>query len=228
MGQAFSDANIHSFQPLLQDKIRTLCSQLGNDQSKLQDWSPPRNMAELCKCLFKLISCLALTVTSGNRLSFDIMTEVTFNVSFDTLRSPQYRHILEAMEASNLRLSVLLQDPNLAYRKMDRHLFPKSLEGKSTFTAFLKKLLKQRLSTTDATIRDIFSYVLGAKDPVTDTGLSASELSTEMATLVVAGMSLKAPLFPPTQQSYYSRSYTDFFFRIRHDFHRDCRNSFLH
>ena len=124
---------------------------------------------------------------SGNRLSFDIMTEVTFDTSFDTLGSDKHRYVIKAMEDSNVRLSVLIQAPKLGFRNLDRYLFPSSINGKKAFTGFLKSLLKKRLTVSKENGKDIFSYVLDAKDPDTGTGLQMSELSTEMATLVVAG-----------------------------------------
>lgn len=120
------------------------------------------------------------------------MTAVTFDTDYDTINNPQYRYALAALEASNVRLSVLLQEPKFVMFNLDRWLFPRSIVGRDQFVRFIRMLLKQRLQArAEGATRgaDIFSFLEKCKDPDTGKELSTIELSTETALFVVAGKS---------------------------------------
>lgn len=116
------------------------------------------------------------------------MTAVSFDTDFDTINNPQYRYATAALEESNIRLSVLLQEPNFVMFNLDRWLFPASIAGRDQFVKFLRGLLKQRLQARGATTStDIFTFLEQCKDPDTGKELTPKELSTETALFVVAG-----------------------------------------
>ncbi|KAF5011792.1 hypothetical protein F66182_15318, partial [Fusarium sp. NRRL 66182] len=131
----------------------------------------------------------SLRLITVSNLAFDTMTAVSFDTDYDTINNPQYRYALAALEDSNVRLSVLLQEPKFVMFNLDRWLFPSSIVGRDRFVKFIRMLLKQRLhakarvSTIGA---DIFSFLEKCKDPDTGKELTAMELSTETALFVVA------------------------------------------
>lgn len=125
-----------------------------------------------------------------NHLAFDSMTAVSFDTDFDTINNPEHRYAMSALEESNVRLGVLLQDPRFTFWNIDKWLFPKSIAARDQFVRFIRRLLKQRLRVTGVTPgADVFSFLQKCKDPETGNELSPMELSTETALLVVAGTS---------------------------------------
>ncbi|KAL6897582.1 cytochrome P450 [Trichoderma evansii] len=101
---------------------------------------------------------------------------------------PKNRYPIGALEESNIRLGVLLQESKLTSFNLDKYLFPASIIGRNQFVAFLRKLLKKRLQAIGSSdSKDIFSFLKDCKDPDTGAELSPIELATETALLVVAG-----------------------------------------
>ncbi|QKX59054.1 uncharacterized protein TRUGW13939_06184 [Talaromyces rugulosus] len=134
-----------------------------------------------------------------SNLAFDSMTAVSFNADFDTINNPHYRYATAALEESNVRLSVLLQEPKFLILNLDRWLFPASIVGRDLFVRFIRKLLKQRIQARGTTTSaDIFSFLEKCKDPDTGKELSPMELSTETALFVVAGSDTTATTMAAT------------------------------
>lgn len=94
--------------------------------------------------------------------------------------------MIEAIAASNIRLSVLLQAQELATANLDGRLFPSSISGRSHFVHFIRGLLGTRLRAPGKGA-DLFAFLQQCKDPVTGEGLGVKELSTETATFIIAG-----------------------------------------
>ena len=103
------------------------------------------------------------------------------------MEDPEFRHVVPAIEESNIRLSVLWQAPELAFSGLDRKILPGSVRAARTFVDFLRMILKNRLQQKETGSRDIFSFLQQFKDPDTGEGLSIKELSAETATFLVAG-----------------------------------------
>lgn len=115
------------------------------------------------------------------------MTSVSFDSDFDTLRNPEYRYAMQAIEDSNVRLGVLLQAPEIGIGKLDKKMFPNALVGRYRFVKFIRMVLGKRLGASKTHSRDIFSFLQECKDPNTGKELTTAELSTETATFIVAG-----------------------------------------
>ncbi|PYH92912.1 putative cytochrome P450 [Aspergillus ellipticus CBS 707.79] len=121
-------------------------------------------------------------------LAFDTMTSVSFDADYDTLRSPKYRSLMDAIEESNIRQGVLLQADSLATANLDRKLFPSSIAARAHIVKFVRGLLATRMSSkTPTSHNDIFSFLQQCRDPDTGDALTITELSTETATFIVAG-----------------------------------------
>lgn len=144
------------------------------------------------------------------------MTDISFNLDYDTMRNEQSRYAMKAIEESNIRLSVLVQEENLSLTRLDRRLFRSSVAASRQFARFLRHLLKQRLqagkTANDAAARDIFSFLEQCRDPDTGAALSMAEISTETATFVVAGADTTSTAF--SALSHYLASSSEWYHKV--------------
>ena len=115
------------------------------------------------------------------------MTDVVFGERYKLLEKDSYRHVVQDIEDSNIRTGVLLQAPELCIRRIDKRIFPDSIKGRNNFIHFVGSLLKQRLSGTELKRKDVFSFLLQAKDPETQESLTPAEIAAESTTMIVAG-----------------------------------------
>ena len=165
----------------------------------------------------------SLLIITVNYLTFNTMTAVSFDADFNTISSEEYRYAMRAVAESNVRLSVLLQAPELSILNLDWRLFPQSIVARHKFVQFIRKLLGARLQPSKASSRDIFSFLQQCKDPDSGNGLSMSELSTETATFIVAG---KSSLLENLADSENKKSISSQNIRIRYDFNdHGCRGT---
>ncbi|KAM0450923.1 hypothetical protein ACHAO4_006315 [Trichoderma viride] len=173
VAQAFSETSLRRFEPKVQSVLEIFCQHLRSavNESAENGWTSPRDISK-----------------DFNYLAFDTMTTVSFDSDFDTIRNPENRYPIGALEESNVRLGVLLQEAKLTSFNLDKYLFPASIIGRNQFVGFLRKLLKKRLQAVGLSDgKDIFSFLKDCKDPDTGAELTPIELSTETALFVVAG-----------------------------------------
>ncbi|KAJ0386980.1 hypothetical protein COL922a_003131 [Colletotrichum nupharicola] len=126
------------------------------------------------------------TAARGDYFTFDIMSEVIFGMKYNALREPKYRFVMSALEASNVRISALVQASSLALGRIDKYLFADSIKSRNKFLGFLGSLLKSRAKASFSDNGNVFSYLETAKDSDGESTLSKSEIRAESATLVVA------------------------------------------
>ncbi|EED20867.1 cytochrome P450, putative [Talaromyces stipitatus ATCC 10500] len=168
ISQGLSDAALRRYQPAILKHVNELCSVLvGSD---VKQWSIAHNMAHFC-----------------NYLTFDIMSDVLFGEEYNTVTKDEHRFVVKAIEESNVRTSVLSQAPILTFRRLDRWLFAKSIQGRNKFIQFVNKLLQSRFKSAKSTRQDVFTFLMDAKDPETQQSLTLAEIGAETTTLVVAG-----------------------------------------
>ncbi|KAJ0347408.1 hypothetical protein KNSL1_006460 [Colletotrichum chrysophilum] len=168
---AFSDAQLRAYEAILLRHIDTLCLNL-SDNAKSQassSGSEALDMSHQC-----------------DYFTFDIMSEVIFGMKYNALREPKYRFVMSALEASNVRISALVQASSLALGRIDKYLFADSIKSRNKFLGFLGSLLKSRAKASFSDNGNVFSYLETAKDPDGESTLSKSEIRAESATLVVA------------------------------------------
>lgn len=116
------------------------------------------------------------------------MSKLVFGESFNLIGSPENRDIVQCIEDSNVRTGVLLQASELSTRRLDRKLFPHAIKGRNKFIRFVTDLLKQRMAAKPLKRKDVFSFLLDAKDAETNQGFTPAEIGAESTTLIVAGM----------------------------------------
>jgi cytochrome P450 len=115
------------------------------------------------------------------------MSDVVFGEKYELLDKPKYRYVPEAIEASNVRISTVVQADELGRWKVDRRLFPRAILARNTFIRFVGRLLHRRMNVAPMKRDDIFTYLLDAKDEETDKGFTTAEIGAEATTLIVAG-----------------------------------------
>lgn len=115
------------------------------------------------------------------------MSEVIFGMAYNALKDTSYRFVTGALGSSNIRIGTLFQSPLPAICRIDKYLFPKSIQGRNQFLGFIGSLLRDRSKASFAGNGNVFSFLETAKDPDGGNQLSKSEIRAECATLVAAG-----------------------------------------
>jgi len=116
------------------------------------------------------------------------MSTLIYSATFDTLAKDDLRFVPQAITDSNLRMSVILQAPELISRRIDKKLFPKSIAARNKFLQFVSSMITSRVKANSAEKNDdIFSFFQKARDPETGEGFGMEDLIAESSTLIVAG-----------------------------------------
>ncbi|KPA38211.1 isoamyl alcohol oxidase [Fusarium langsethiae] len=165
---AFSDSRMLSYQNIVLRHVNALCDNL--EEVARREGGGSVNMS-----------------LQSDYFTFDVMSEVIFGMTYNALRDSKYRFVSRALEASNIRISALVQSSLLVIGRLDKYLFPKSIVGRNKFLGFIGSLLRDRSKASFADNGNVFSFLETAKDPDGGNELSKSEIRAECATLVVAG-----------------------------------------
>ncbi|KAI9826792.1 MAG: hypothetical protein M1819_007263 [Sarea resinae] len=165
---------MRSYEDIVLSHVRKFCAQLyrvnGEKRIANPGWSVAIDMAKWC-----------------DFLTFDIMSDVVFGVAYNTLENNRYRFVPEAIEASNVRVGVIAQAPEMKLWRLDKRLFPQAIKARNRFISFVDEMLRDGIKATSTKKGRIMSLLMDAKDPETDTIIRKSELGAETATLIVAG-----------------------------------------
>jgi cytochrome P450 len=187
MGQAFSDSALRGFEQYVlghvEDLVERIKSAANSSNSQESRWSAPQDMSNWC-----------------NWLVFDIMGDLVFGKSFGTLGDkPENRRGIFLLGRAARRNYTVAAMPMLLYSRLEEVL--PLLRGlyldRCQYLAFGKKQVMERTkeggfgqpgsAPTETTRRDIFSFLLHAKDPESGEGMPMPELWMEGNTLIVAG-----------------------------------------
>lgn len=181
MGQAFSDGAMKGMEQYVLGHVEDLVHRVSEVAESTGDekgtWSKPLDLASWC-----------------NWLVFDIMGDLVFGKSFGTLgeRVENRRGIFLLGRAAR-RNYVVGSMPALLYTGLEKVL--PILRGlyldRCQYLAFGKKqvmdVMERQKNGEGKGRKDIFSFLLTAKDPETGEGVPMPELWMESNTLIVAG-----------------------------------------
>ncbi|RFU26374.1 hypothetical protein B7463_g9976, partial [Scytalidium lignicola] len=171
LSHGFSDAALRNHEEAIIAQIQNFKLYAFQETDPSQgEWSSATNLAHWC-----------------DYLTFDIMANIVFGETYEMLKKAKYRYAIDAIEKSNVRISVLTQAPELSTWRLDRYLFTEAIKGRNMFIKFVNIVLRDRLKPTSAGRKDIFSLLIDAKDPETGKGFGMAELGAESTTLIVAG-----------------------------------------
>jgi len=180
MGQAFSDNAMRGLETYVLENINVFMSHIesGVEIAKARGarWSEKIDMGKL-----------------NNYLVFDIMGDLVFGKSFGTLgEKPENRKAIHLLGRAARRNYTVAAMPFLYKTGIERYLplFRGLWLDRSKYLAFGKGQVMQRMtdkSFGETGRKDIFSYLLTAKDPESGIGMPKGELFMEGNTLIVAG-----------------------------------------
>ena len=181
LSQAFSDSAMRGLQPHILNVIRTFCDAIGDVSTPFQSgeknssaWSSPKDMA-----------------LWANYMSYDVLGDICYGQSFDTLERPDNRFAISMVAQSSAFHYLNAQMPRLKKFGIDRLLFRELRVVRQRFMAYSRARLQQRMKLgTDNDRRDFFYYLLKAKDPETGLGFATQELWGESNVLLIAGWCL--------------------------------------
>lgn len=120
-------------------------------------------------------------------LALDISSQFGFGSSLELQTSAQNRFIAEGMEAGMYRTYIHMQFPMSKYLGVDAFLLPFLFSIKERYKAALKGLIAKRLAIGENAREDLFSFVVGLRDPETGKEMSQSDLFAEAEFFLPAG-----------------------------------------
>jgi cytochrome P450 len=179
MGQAFSDSAMKGLEQYVlghvQDLVDRIDEAVKSAEPEKAQWSDPLDMASWC-----------------NWLVFDIMGDLVFGRSFGTMgEKPENRRGIFLLGRAARRNYTVAAMPALISTGLEKYL--PVLRGlyldRCQYLAFGKKQVMERAKDgfQDDGRKDIFSFLLHAKDPESGEGMPMPELWMEGNTLIVAG-----------------------------------------
>ena len=179
LSQAFSEQALRGLEPHIIAIVRIFCNQLKLGHSKNSSekdqgaWSKAKNMARWT-----------------NYMSYDILGEICYGKSFETLEKPNNRFALDLVEKSTTYHNVNGHMPTLKKLGLDKLLFKDIRAQRQRFMSYSRSRLTKRMELgLNTERRDIFYHLLRAKDPETGEGFPTPELWGESNVLLIAGKS---------------------------------------
>lgn len=115
------------------------------------------------------------------------MGQLGFGRAFCMQEIPDNQFIIDAIAASNIRTSIYAQFPELAKFKLEKILYPNGVKMRQRFLSVTREFAESKSKLDRNHKKDLFSFVVEAKDPETGQGFSSSELWSETKFLIVAG-----------------------------------------
>lgn len=180
MGQAFSDHAMRGLEEYVLENVNVFMSRIetGVEIAKARGvrWSEKMDMGKW-----------------NNYLVFDIMGDLVFGKSFGTLgEKPENRHAIHLLGRAARRNYTVAAMPALYRTGLEKYIPPfRGLwKDRAKYLAFGKGQVMQRMadkSFGETGRKDIFSYLLTAKDPESGVRMPKGELFMEGNTLIVAG-----------------------------------------
>ena len=176
---------MRGLQPHILSVIRTFCNAVGDFgapkvlNEKNGGWSSPKDMS-----------------LWANYLSYDVLGDICYGQSFDTLERLDNRFAIKLVGESSRFHYLNAQMPGLKKLGLDRLLFKDLRANRQRFMGYSRGRLQERMKLgTDTDRRDFFYYLLKAKDPETGQGFAQQELWGESNVLLIAGSDTTSTAF---------------------------------
>ncbi|CAF9939407.1 hypothetical protein IMSHALPRED_001332 [Imshaugia aleurites] len=189
--QALSENSIRAMEEHILNNVRTFCrlmcdgNHAGSDGTKKavhEEWSTPKDMTRWAGCL-----------------TFDIMGDICFSHSFEMLEKEENRYILDMLPRGVQGLNIVAHMQGLLALHLDKVLFRRLDKDMQRYQAFSKRQSDTRVSKGDnVPIKDVFSFLIDAKDPETGSGFEMPELVGEASLLITGGSDTTATAITST------------------------------
>ncbi|KAK3216536.1 hypothetical protein GRF29_1g23437 [Pseudopithomyces chartarum] len=166
VGQGINDKAMRDFEPLMLAHIHTFVKGL----AKSSEEQSIVDMTDRCRYL-----------------GFDIIGQLGFGTALDLQTSTKNRFMLAGMDTSNFRSNLYMQFPLLKKMGMELLLYPFILTSQMAYYKKLRDLIVARRAEGKHARKDLYSFVVDAKDPETGEGMRLRDIWSEAAFFMPAG-----------------------------------------
>ncbi|KAI9842226.1 MAG: hypothetical protein M1837_007371 [Sclerophora amabilis] len=184
LSYALSDRALKAMEEAVLQNVRTFCGYLRADKNTKDvnsvsstahhtggGWAPAKNMANW-----------------AGYLSFDTMGDICFGRSYGMMNGDENRYIIDVLADGAQGLNIVGHMPGLLKIHLDKLLFRKLVQGTQRYEAYSKAQSDARVrQDPQIECRDVFQFLLEAKDPETGQAFSMPELVSESSLLIIAG-----------------------------------------
>ncbi|KAL8880501.1 MAG: hypothetical protein Q9198_002104 [Flavoplaca austrocitrina] len=182
--QALSERSIAAMEEHILNNVRRFWRQMGSgcDVKSREGWSSPKDMTKW-----------------AGYLTFDIMGAICFSHSFEMLDKEDNRYILDVLPRGVQGLNIVAHMQGLLRLRLDKILFRRLDKDTQRYQAFSKKQHDTRIGKGNALpVRDVFSFLIEARDPDTGEGFEMPELIGEASLLITGGSDTTATAITST------------------------------
>ncbi|KAF1974296.1 cytochrome P450 [Bimuria novae-zelandiae CBS 107.79] len=120
-------------------------------------------------------------------LGFDIIGQLSFGTALNMQTSTANRFMLSGMDTSNFRINLYMRFLLLKRAGMELILYPFILTSQMAYYKKLRDLIIARRAEGKHTRKDLYSFVVDAKDPDTGEGMRLRDIWSEAAFSMPAG-----------------------------------------
>ena len=173
LSHSFSDHSIREFEPKILEHIDIFLRRLmatADIENAGGQWSKMHDMTECCR-----------------HLGYDIMGEFGFGQSFRLQTSEDNRFLIDAAIATTRKAGVYVLDPGLQKLRLELLFYIRGMHMRQKYLALMSRLVHDRVTAGKDAHKDMFSFLVDAKDPDTGVGFTESELWAESRFLLIAG-----------------------------------------
>ncbi|KAI4286930.1 MAG: hypothetical protein L6R35_003810 [Caloplaca aegaea] len=184
----FAERSLKSLEPFILANIDVFCDRMMTAETNGAysftgtDWSAPRDIAHWTNCL-----------------SFDIIGDICYGKSFETLTSTKNICTLQFINGVSKLMYVSAQMTWIIRCRLHYIAFLPYIRAWHKFVTVGTTITDQRMQTGLKTERrDVFQYLLEAKDPETGHGLSKQQIMDESNAFLIAGSETVSAAFSST------------------------------
>ncbi|KAL8989744.1 MAG: hypothetical protein Q9177_001442 [Variospora cf. flavescens] len=184
----FAERSLKSLEPFILANIDVFCDRMMTAETNGAysftgtDWSAPRDIAHWTNCL-----------------SFDIIGDICYGKSFETLTSTKNISTLQFINGVSKLMYVSAQMTWIIRCGLHYIAFLPYIRAWHKFVTVGTTITDQRMQTGLKTERrDVFQYLLEAKDPETGHGLSKQQIMDESNAFLIAGSETVSTAFSST------------------------------
>lgn len=172
VSQAFSESAIRAFEPTMLNNIKIFIDQLARRcdvHANPEGWSEPQDMSAITQYL-----------------TLDVMGEFGFGRAFELQTKATNRFLIDAINASSRVAGVYAQYPRLKDVGVERWM-KRGTWTRAKFGMLMKEMVEKRISQDVDASRDLFSFIINAKDSETGEGFTLEEIWAESRLFMIAG-----------------------------------------
>jgi cytochrome P450 len=170
LGYGFADQSIRAFEPTLISHVNLFVKRLVGSPETAGKWTAPFNMTECSR-----------------HIGYDIMGEFGFGQTFNLQTKEDNRFLIDAVIATSLKAGIYMIYPAPQKLRLEMLFYKRGLAMREKYLNLMSNLVRTRLAAEKDSQKDLFHFVVDAKDPETGKGFTEDELWAESRFLLIAG-----------------------------------------